>query len=134
MRALTVDLQQATGRFLCSTIFRPSGKKLLAKGHQLTDEDVRLLVTEGLSQVWVAELEAGEISEDDAVLQMDLSITLRVMVSPLSDHFKLSILDPFDETQDHFDQLDTFKTTLLLQLAPNEIPCHAFPMTLKGDV
>ncbi len=70
MRALTVDIQQATGRFLCSTIFRPSGKKLLAKGHQLTNEDVRLLVTEGLSKVWVAELEAGEISEDDAVLQM----------------------------------------------------------------
>ena len=70
MRALTVDLAQATGRFLCSTIFRASGKKLMAKGHQLTDEDVRLLATEGLSQVWVTELEAGEVGEDEAVLQV----------------------------------------------------------------
>ena len=74
MRALTVDIQQARGRFLCSTIFRPSGKKLMAKGHQLTDEDVRLLVTEGMNEVWVTELEDGEVSEDEAVLQMSAVI------------------------------------------------------------
>lgn len=70
MRALTVDIQSAKGRILCSTIFRPCGKKLLAKGHQLTDEDVQLLQTEGMQQVWVTELEDGEVSEDDAVLQI----------------------------------------------------------------
>jgi len=70
MRALTVEIQKAKGRILCSTIFRPCGKKLLAKGHQLTDEDVLLLQTEGMNQVWVTELEDGEVSEDDAVLQI----------------------------------------------------------------
>jgi molybdenum cofactor cytidylyltransferase len=70
MRALTVEIQNAKGRVLCSTIFRPSGKKLLAKGHQLTDEDVVLLQTEGMDQVWVTELEDGEVSEDDAVAQI----------------------------------------------------------------
>ncbi len=70
MRALTVEIQEAKGRILCSTIFRPSGKKLLAKGHQLTDEDVQLLQTEGMDQVWVTELEDGEVSEDDAVVQI----------------------------------------------------------------
>jgi molybdenum cofactor cytidylyltransferase len=70
MRALTVEIQNAKGRILCSTIFRPSGKKLLAKGHQLTDEDVQLLQTEGMDQVWVTELEEGEVSEDDAVAQI----------------------------------------------------------------
>jgi molybdenum cofactor cytidylyltransferase len=70
MRALTVEIQNATGRILCSTIFRPCGKKLLAKGHQLTDEDVLLLQNEGLDQVWVTELEEGEVSEDDAVMQI----------------------------------------------------------------
>ena len=70
MRALTVEIQNAKGRILCSTIFRPCGKKLLAKGHQLTDEDVVLLQTEGLDQVWVTELEEGEVSEDEAVLQI----------------------------------------------------------------
>jgi molybdenum cofactor cytidylyltransferase len=41
----------------------------LAKGHILSEEDVRLLETEGLGQVWVTELEDGEVAEDDAVSQ-----------------------------------------------------------------
>lgn len=68
MRALTVDIQESTGRVLCCTIFRPGGRKLLAKGHVLSDEDVRLLQTEGMNQVWVTELEEGEVGEDDAVM------------------------------------------------------------------
>ncbi len=68
MRALTLDIQKSAGRILCCTIFRPGGRKLLAKGHILSDEDVRLLQTEGMRQVWVTELEDGEIGEDDAVM------------------------------------------------------------------
>lgn len=67
MRAQTVDIQESTGRILCCTIFRPGGRKLLAKGHVLSDEDVRLLQTEGMNQVWVTQLEDGEVGEDDAV-------------------------------------------------------------------
>jgi molybdenum cofactor cytidylyltransferase len=67
MRAQTVDIRESTGRVLCCTIFRPGGRKLLAKGHVLSQEDVRLLETEGLGQVWVTELEEGEIGEDEAV-------------------------------------------------------------------
>ena len=67
MRALTLDVQQSAGRILCCTIFRPGGRKLLAKGHILSDEDIRLLQTEGMRQVWVTELEDGEIGEDEAV-------------------------------------------------------------------
>src|SRR5712691_5612998 len=70
MRAQTVDVRESTGRILCCTIFRPSGRKLLAKGHILSEEDVRLLETEGLGQVWVTELEQGEVGEDDAVWQV----------------------------------------------------------------
>lgn len=70
MRAQTVDIQESTGRILCCTIFRPCGKKLLAKGHQLSDDDVRLLATEGMEQVWVTELEDGEVGEDDAVIEI----------------------------------------------------------------
>lgn len=68
MRALTVDIQASAGRVLCCTIFRPGGRKLLAKGHVLSDEDVKLLQTEGMNQVWVTELEDGEVGEDDAVM------------------------------------------------------------------
>jgi molybdenum cofactor cytidylyltransferase len=67
MKAQTVDVRESTGRILCCTIFRPGGRKLLAKGHVLSDDDVRLLETEGLGQVWVTELEDGEVGEDDAV-------------------------------------------------------------------
>jgi molybdenum cofactor cytidylyltransferase len=67
MKAQTVDVKESTGRILCCTIFRPGGKKLLAKGHQLSDEDVRLLETEGMKEVWVTELEEGEVGEDEAV-------------------------------------------------------------------
>ena len=41
---------------------------MLAKGHILSDEDVRLLETEGMQQVWVTELEEGEVGEDEAVM------------------------------------------------------------------
>jgi molybdenum cofactor cytidylyltransferase len=68
VRALTLDVQQSAGRILCCTIFRPGGRKLLAKGHILSDEDIRLLETEGMQQVWVTELEEGEIGEDEAVM------------------------------------------------------------------
>src|SRR4051795_8880504 len=68
MRALTVDVQESAGHILCCTIFRPGGRKLLAKGHILSDEDIRLLKTEGMSQVWVTELEDGEVGEDEAVM------------------------------------------------------------------
>jgi len=70
MRAQTVSVKEAQGRVLCCTIFRPGGKKLLAKGHVISEEDVSLLETEGMQKVWVTELDAGEVSEDDAVLQV----------------------------------------------------------------
>jgi len=67
MKAQTVDVKSSTGRILCCTVFRPGGKKLLAKGHIISDEDVRVLESEGMEQIWVTELEDGEIGEDDAV-------------------------------------------------------------------
>lgn len=70
MRALTVDVNKSAGRILCCTIFRQGGRKLLAKGHILSDEDIRLLETEGMREVWVTELEDGEISEDEAVMSV----------------------------------------------------------------
>lgn len=67
MRAQTVDVKSSTGRVLCCTVFRPGGKKLLAKGHIISDEDIRVLESEGMDTIWVTELEDGEVGEDDAV-------------------------------------------------------------------
>lgn len=67
MRAQTIEIQQSTGRILSSAIFRPGGKKLLAKGHILREEDIRVLQSEGLDRISVAELDEDEIPEDQAV-------------------------------------------------------------------
>src|SRR5882762_66317 len=67
MRAKTVDVKSSNGRILCCTVFKSGGKKLLAKGHVISDEDIRVLESEGMENVWVTELEEGEIGEDDAV-------------------------------------------------------------------
>jgi molybdenum cofactor cytidylyltransferase len=61
-----VDVKGSVGRLLFHPIFGPSGKKILAKGHLLSEDDVRLLDAEGLDRIWVAELEQGEVSEDYA--------------------------------------------------------------------
>lgn len=75
MKALTVDVRESTGRILCCTIFRAGGKKLLAKGHIISEEDVKLLETEGMREVWVTELEDGEVGEDDAVMEVAAEIS-----------------------------------------------------------
>jgi len=70
MKAQTVDVREAAGRVLCCTVFKPGGRKLLSKGHVMSTEDVTLLSVEGMSEVWVTELEEGEIGEDEAVAQV----------------------------------------------------------------
>ena len=39
----------------------------MAKGHVISEEDIRVLESEGMETIWVTELEEGEVSEDDAV-------------------------------------------------------------------
>jgi len=62
MKAQTVDIKESAVEFLCCTIFRSGGRKLLAKGHVLNQEDVRLLETEGLGQVGLPSLRLGKIA------------------------------------------------------------------------
>lgn len=70
MRAQTVEIGKAAGRVLCCTVFKPGGRKLLPKGHVISGEDVDLLSAEGMEKVWVTDLEAGEVSEEEAVLKV----------------------------------------------------------------
>ncbi|HAX42593.1 MAG TPA: molybdopterin-binding protein [Bryobacteraceae bacterium] len=74
MRAQTIAIGEAAGRLLCCPIFRPGGKKLLAKGHLIRPEDVELMANEGLQHVWVTVLDEDEVSEDDAVLPVALAM------------------------------------------------------------
>ncbi len=70
MKMEAIAVKDSAGRLLFHPIFRASGKKLLAKGHQLSEEDVRLLDAEGLERIWVAALEQGEVPEDYAASMM----------------------------------------------------------------
>src|ERR1700729_2281019 len=74
MNVQTTSVRQSIGRTISSTIRRADGKKLLAKGHVIGEEDARMLATEGLNEVWVTELEEGEVGEDDAVMQVATKI------------------------------------------------------------
>src|SRR6266851_1869081 len=74
MRALSIDVKKAAGRILFRTIFRAGGKKLLARGHLISEEDAWMLQTEGMREVWVTELEEGEIGEDEAVMEVATEI------------------------------------------------------------
>src|SRR6266478_878952 len=75
MLALPVDVTQSTGRVLCCTILRAGGKKLLSKGHVISEEDAQMLQIEGIREVLVIELEAGEIGEDEAVMEVATEIS-----------------------------------------------------------
>jgi len=70
MKAQTVDVREAAGRVLCCTVFKPGGRKLLSKGHLMSTDDIHLLSVEGMNEVWVTELEEGEIGEDEAVARV----------------------------------------------------------------
>ena len=70
MRAESINLDAAVGKLLSAPIFHATGKKLFAKGHEVSVEDARLLRSEGLEQVLVAVLDEGEIPEEDAAVQI----------------------------------------------------------------
>ena len=67
MHTQTIEIGQSAGRILSSPIFRPGGRKLMAKGHVLKDEDVRVLLMEGMKNIWVTVLDENEVAEDEAV-------------------------------------------------------------------
>ena len=70
MRTQVVEVREAAGRLLSSPIFHPSGKKLLAKGHLISEEDIQLLYTEGHHRVSTVVLEDEDIPEDEAAIEI----------------------------------------------------------------
>lgn len=47
---------------------------MLAKGHVISEDDIGMLEFEGMNEVWVTELEDGEIAEDHAVMAVGAEI------------------------------------------------------------
>ena len=99
MKAQTIDIQESTGRILSSAVFRPCGKKLMAKGHILREEDIRILQSEGLGQIWVAQLDEDEVGEDEAVCGVAGEMAAEKAAHPGG--FRVAFIDMLDAIGEH---------------------------------
>ncbi len=70
MRTQVVEVGRATGKLLNSPVYDHAGRKLLAKGRQISEDDVKLLNSVGREQVVVTVLEESEIPEEEAAMQL----------------------------------------------------------------
>lgn len=70
MRTQVVEVGRANGKLLSSPVYHPSGRKLLAKGRQISEDDIKLLSSAGHERVAVAILEDSEIPEEEAAMQL----------------------------------------------------------------
>ncbi len=65
-----IPVAQAEGKILGHNISNPAGRRILHKGKVLAGDDIRLLVEIGCAAVYVAELELGDIGENNAALRI----------------------------------------------------------------
>ena len=72
-------------------------------------------------------------SLDRMVRTTDSPFTAAILECPVLSKFHLPQLEPFDGLKEPLDHLNNFKTMLGLQQPLDEILCHSFPTTLKGD-
>ena len=66
MKFAPVPLDRAEGKILGHNIAGPDGQRLLRKGKALTSADIAALREMGHRSVYAAELEPGDVGEDDA--------------------------------------------------------------------
>ncbi|MDX1615253.1 MAG: molybdopterin-binding protein [Candidatus Promineifilaceae bacterium] len=69
-----VRLDEAPGKILGHNIANAAGRRVLRKGHVLTADDVAQLRRLGRSQVYVAELEANDVPEDEAAARLAMVV------------------------------------------------------------
>lgn len=65
-----VPLVESAGKILGHNLSGPDGKRLFRKGKPLTAEDTLKLQQAGRTAVYVAELEEGDVEEDQAALRL----------------------------------------------------------------
>ena len=70
MRFGPVPLSAAIGKILGHNIAGPDGRRALRKGKPLTEADIELLKILGRTTVYVAELNGGDIDENEAALRV----------------------------------------------------------------
>ena len=70
-----VPLAESTGKILGHNLTGPDGRRLFRKGKALTPEDISKLQQAGRTAVYVAELEEGDVEEDQAALRLAQAVT-----------------------------------------------------------
>jgi molybdenum cofactor cytidylyltransferase len=70
MKARIIDAEHSVGRMLSDAVFSESGHRLFAKGHRIEVNDVLRLYSQGVTEVSIAELEEGEVDENEAVMRV----------------------------------------------------------------
>jgi molybdenum cofactor cytidylyltransferase len=70
LKARIIDAEHSVGKMLSDAVFSESGQKLFAKGHRIEINDVPRLYSQGIAEVSIAELEEGEIDENEAVMRV----------------------------------------------------------------
>jgi molybdenum cofactor cytidylyltransferase len=70
VKARIIDAEHSVGKMLSDAVFSESGQRLFAKGHRIEVNDVLRLYSQGITEVSIAELEEGEIDENEAVMRL----------------------------------------------------------------
>jgi len=73
MRLRTVSPSQAMGKLLCHNLSDQAGRKVFRKGHLVQASDVERLLALGLVEIYVAELEPGDVHEDEAAARLAIA-------------------------------------------------------------
>lgn len=70
MKFGSVPLEEASGKLLGHNLAGLEGKRLFRMGRALSSEDIQTLRQMGKQSVYIAELEAGDVPEDQAALRI----------------------------------------------------------------
>ncbi len=70
-----VPVEEAEGKILGHNITRPDGRRLFRKGRPLSAADVSELQSLGRAVIYVAELETGDSTEDEAARRIARSVS-----------------------------------------------------------
>jgi molybdenum cofactor cytidylyltransferase len=69
-----VPVEIAEGKILGHNVAGPDGRRALRKGKSITADDVNLLHSMGRQVIYVADLEAGDVSENEAADRMSRAV------------------------------------------------------------
>jgi hypothetical protein len=89
-----VAIETAVGKILGHHIAGKAGRRIFRKGRTLTEDDIPVLKTLGLSSVYVAELEPGDVGETDAARRIATALSEPQLTQSKPIAGRVNILSP----------------------------------------